>query len=157
MNNKGFTLVELLAVITVLALIVGVAIPSTIGISNKIKQNMYCSKINNIASSAALYGEDNRGSLTLPLKNSEYKILFESMWNGEVNDIYYQKVSIKTLIEKGYIKKEVKEKEFEKIGGYILDPRTNEPMDEQEVLVYLKYNRVYSHFINEEANECINK
>ena len=44
-NNNGFTLVELLAVVVVLAIIVTIATTSTISISNKIKGNMYCSKL----------------------------------------------------------------------------------------------------------------
>ena len=40
MNKKGFTLVELLAVIVVLGLIIAIAVPSINAISIKIKENM---------------------------------------------------------------------------------------------------------------------
>ena len=41
-NKKGFTLVELLAVIVILALLVAIAVPSTFSISNRLKTNNKC-------------------------------------------------------------------------------------------------------------------
>ncbi len=59
-NSKGFTLVELLAVIVILAILITIAVPSTIGISNKLKENMFCKKIDSIEVAAKLYGEDRK-------------------------------------------------------------------------------------------------
>ena len=63
-NNSGFTLVELLAVIVVLAIVIAVAVPSTMTISNSIKENLFCSKIDFIENAAKLYGEDKRDGFT---------------------------------------------------------------------------------------------
>ena len=82
MKNKGFTLVEILAVIVILALLLTVAVPSIIGISNKIKTDMYCSKVNDIKSAGKIYGEDyidelNNGDITRTvcdlINNAVYK------------------------------------------------------------------------------------
>ena len=39
MNNKGFTLVEILSVIVLIALLLGIGIPGIMRISNKMKEN----------------------------------------------------------------------------------------------------------------------
>ena len=59
MRKKGFTLVELLASITILALLALIAIPA---ISKQIKNgknNLYNSQIENIKSAAVAWGTDN--------------------------------------------------------------------------------------------------
>lgn len=43
MNTKGFTLVELLAVIVILAIILLIAVPNVMGIIEKAKQDAFCS------------------------------------------------------------------------------------------------------------------
>lgn len=59
-NKKGFTLVELLAVIIVLGLIMAVAIPSSITIGNKIKEKLLSDKLDFAEKAAVLWGQDNR-------------------------------------------------------------------------------------------------
>ena len=59
MNKKGFTLTELLATIVILSVVVTIAVPAVIGVSNMIKENMYKSKVKLILQNAKLYGEDN--------------------------------------------------------------------------------------------------
>lgn len=59
LNKKGFTLTELLATIAILAIVVTIATPAVIGVSNSIKKNMYESKVKLISQNAKLYGEDN--------------------------------------------------------------------------------------------------
>jgi len=58
-NQKGFTLVELLAVIVLLALIAGIAIPSALTISKKVKEKTYSTKIDLIESAADNYAISN--------------------------------------------------------------------------------------------------
>lgn len=57
MKKNGFTLVELLGVIAILALLATVATPAIISISNKIKENMYDTKVKLIKETAVLYAE----------------------------------------------------------------------------------------------------
>lgn len=63
MNKKGFTLVELLAVLVIMSLLMVIAIPATTSISNKIKQKMLTTKMNLASQAAVLYGQDNKGKL----------------------------------------------------------------------------------------------
>lgn len=68
MNNKGFTMVELLATIGVLAIVITIAVPSVISVSKQIKNNMYKARIKLIESNAKLCVEDGK------CKTTNYKI-----------------------------------------------------------------------------------
>ena len=58
MNNKGFTLVEILAVIALIAILFTVAVPGVMKISTKSKDSMYKNKISMIEDAATLYVDD---------------------------------------------------------------------------------------------------
>ena len=53
--KKGFTIVELLASIAIMALIIIISVPAYEGISNTIKQNSYNSKISMLTKSTSAY------------------------------------------------------------------------------------------------------
>ena len=63
MNNKGFTLMELLGVIVVLGIISAIAVPSIGAITNVIKRNMLDKKVTIIEEAATLLGEDIKASI----------------------------------------------------------------------------------------------
>ena len=68
MNKKGFTLVELLAVIVVIGIISTIAVISMNGIRNKVDLKMVEGNINLILTSARQYGEqDLNGLSTKPI------------------------------------------------------------------------------------------
>ncbi len=134
-NNKGFTLVELLAVIVVLALLVSIAVPGAIKISNKLKVNMYCSKIDLIETAAKLYGEDRKESFTANFTTS--------------SGTYKSKtIKVLDLINSGDLKKD------NETSPYIVDPRDDSKMDDMTLTVYVKYNRVYVSFNDTIKNTC---
>ena len=78
--KKGFTLVELLAVIIILGLLTIIAIPSIIGILNNEKENISDSMKNIIINAASLYIEDNSGVYP-KVNNNVYCIKLESLVN----------------------------------------------------------------------------
>ena len=69
MNKKGFTLVEVVIVVVILGIIIGLAVPSYIAVSNNIKEKNYNQKMDNIKSKALEYATDNNvESITIPVK-----------------------------------------------------------------------------------------
>ena len=58
-NKKGFTLVELLAVVAILGILSIVAIGAYSGITNRSKQKAYESKVSQIETSAAKWAREN--------------------------------------------------------------------------------------------------
>ncbi len=79
--KKGFTLVELLAVIIILGLLTIIAIPSIVGILNNEKENISDSMKNIIINASSLYIEDNSGVYP-KVNNNVYCIKLESLVNG---------------------------------------------------------------------------
>ena len=134
-DKNGFTLVELLAVIVVLAIVVSIAVPSTFAISNRIKKNLFCSKIDFISNSAELYGEDRRDSFgTITIDGASYK---------------GKNVTVKELVTTNYLKKDHTSE------PYIEDPRDkNNNLDNLNVSIYIKNNSVYVKFDNTVNETC---
>lgn len=86
MKNKGFTLVELLAVIVILGVLATIGTMSVTSIMNTSKKNMYCEKINELEYAAKEYAIDHEEDLNF------------------VND--KATVTVKTLLEKGYVRED---------------------------------------------------
>ena len=57
-NRKGFTLVELLAVIVILAIIIGIATPAFGALQTRVNQKQYENKISLIEVAALKYADD---------------------------------------------------------------------------------------------------
>lgn len=72
MNNKGFTLIEMIMVIAILAMLAVLTTPNVIKMINKNKADNYNSVIDSIVSSCDLYVSDNR-----------YKLRFNNTCSGD--------------------------------------------------------------------------
>lgn len=125
-NKKGFTLVELLAVIALLSVIVTLAATSAISISKKLKDDMYCQQVDFISTAAKTYGSD----------------IIDRLDETGIT------VKVKDLVDKGYLKKDQ-----DVPGSYILDSRDGSSMDEVEVRIYLKNHRAYAH-VDVDTSSC---
>ncbi len=76
-NKKGFTLVELLAVIVILGVLTAIAVPSVLGISKKIKTDMYESKKKTVEVALELWADDNKSRCITEIDNLKIQNLIE--------------------------------------------------------------------------------
>ncbi len=111
-NKKGFTLVELLAVIVLLGVLIAIAVPSVLGISKKIKENMYDAKLKTIEVAAEAWADDNKS------KCDSLKTM-----------------SISQLIGEGYLKADDK-------SGNILNPKDNVKIQNDSINKYVDVDSI---------------
>lgn len=150
MKNKGFTLVELLAVIVILALLITIAVPSVSKMSAKIQTNMFCSKVENIEKAAQLWGNDNYDFL-----DKQKAVAKDLSTGGNVNYDHAYIVDIKELVQKNYQKKD--DEKPEDGESFVIDPRDKSSIMNKRVLVYIKNSRVYADYQFDslaDANAC---
>ena len=128
-NKKGFTLVELLIVITILAIIMALAVPNIMKMGTKMKDRGYKSKAELIEKAAVNYVSSNANSIRSKL-NNEYTINTDSLDNKGMKYIFG--INVKKLIEEGAY--------TEKSSGdcTVLDPRNETKcLDCQTIIVIL--------------------
>ena len=137
MNKKGFTLVEILSTIVLIALLLGLGIPGVMKISDNMKKRAYNTKVDLIEQAAGLWGQDNKTRLQSDdcnIDGKEYKC---------------KKISIDNLIGDDYLEADGKDGS----NNYIYtNPETDKNIINCEVFVYKKNNRVYAHFDKENCN-----
>ena len=137
-KNKGFTLVELLAVIVILAIVSLVAVPSINGLLRKSRTNMFCKKVESIEAAAKYYAQDNLSDL-----GSDSKMVIAN------------KIPIRLLVEKGYLKKD---SDNCTVGSNcVTDPRDKSSLDNNYIDIYSENNRLYGRYLynNDDANNNV--
>ena len=120
MNKKGFTLVEILCVIVIMALITTVAVTNIINLNNKSRENLYCAKLEMIKSAAKDYGKNHEKELNE--SNYDYEG-FKSLT-----------ITVQDLILSGKISPDK--------DDYLVNPLDNTNMNELEIVLYLKNNNI---------------
>lgn len=136
MKKNGFTLVELLAVLAILALLLTIAVPGVQKMSQKIQNNMFCTKVENIEKAAQLYGDDH------------------------YDDIKSQKdmktdITVATLVKNNYLKKDNNDETNEDM--FVVDSRFDTSMMNDKVTLMIKNNRVYANYNFREEDKEICK
>ena len=140
MNKKGFTLVELMAVIAILAIIIVIASRSFAGVTDSSNKKMLEIKIDSLKKAAALYGDDNT-NIFLVNKCSEY-VDFKD-YN------YCTVITVKDLINTEKVYFETNETDGEG-NATVINPVTGESMLNDGIIIYRNNNRVYAHMVKEE-------
>lgn len=125
-NKRGFTLVELLCVITLLAFISVIATTGIMTFSKKSKENMYCAKIEVIEAVAKDYGRKYEKELN----NSSV------LYNG------YKSLRIKVsdLVKSGYLEGDKED--------IVINPIDDSSLNSTEIIIYLKNNQINAYVEN---------
>lgn len=130
MNKKGFTLVELLAVLVILAAIITIAVPNVISMSKKIKADMFCDKVDLLITDAKLYGQDN----------------YDAVESATKAGTTYS-VSVTTLVNYGYAKKDNDKCSVgDAENPCIKDPRDDSSLDNASLELAITNKRVVATY-----------
>ena len=96
MNNRGFTLIELIVTIALLALISTISVSVIGNIRGKHNVNSYYELLKNVESAAKLYVTDNRYNL----KSIDSSINIVCTDTNKINTFY---IPIKDLVDNGFL------------------------------------------------------
>lgn len=138
MNKKGFTLVEVLAVIVLLGLLVGIAVPNILRSQTKAKEKTLSTKVKNIERAAVLWGQDNKADV---LDGNSCTGTFKTSSNCEKA----KELFVKDLIP-NYIKADD--------GTNIKNPVSNKSMNDCKITVYTKYGKIYATYDKKNDDTC---
>lgn len=138
MNKKGFTLVEVLAVIVLLGLLVGIAVPNVLRSQTKAKEKTLATKVKNIERAAVLWGQDNKADV---LDGNSCTGTFKTSSNCEKA----KELFVKDLIP-NYIKADD--------GTNIKNPVSNKSMNDCKITVYTKYGKIYATYDKKNDDTC---
>lgn len=147
--NKGFTLVELMAVLVLIVIISTIGYAGITAVSNNIEKNLWNTTVEEIETGAVKYGQDNTSRLTNTC----------IIDNETINTCLI--VNVEFLIERNYV--DTDEYECEKdsngnckednAGNIIYTDReiitnnvTGEIVNDNIVFIYLENNRVYAEY-----------
>ncbi len=124
-SKKGFTLIELIAVIALASIIVVIAVYSVKDAGSNIKAKDYENKINLIETSAIFYAQDNITS-------------------------YPQTITIQDLIESKYLEVDIEENSTTCTSGSgcLLNPINNSSMNALEIIISKVNNNVVAEVQN---------
>lgn len=121
MNKKGFTLVELLAVIIILGLLVGISFPIVRKSINKYKTQLCESQMDEIMNAAKLWGSDNMEALPDGKENGDNEIDTTSDISTLKSTSYETlKIHLNYLTEKNYINQMKNQKTDAPMGDIII-------------------------------------
>lgn len=131
LNYKGFTLVELLAVIAIMGMLAVIMVPTISGVIEENKENSKKNLENSIKSSARAYISDNRYEIRLDNQSCNNNITKREIVSINNEIITESKITVKLLVDKGYLKSN---------SGNIINPETNKSIDKGNSYIKVKYN-----------------
>ena len=160
MDKNGFTLTEVIAVIVILSVIILMAVPAYLGITQTLKNNQYDNKIKQISTKATEWATDNNitedttislakliddGYIDMDDETSDDKRVINPL-NRESMECYHVVISI---INGGYEVKVEESNDCElkiledqekniKVTGYEIDPETNTILNAEAIKLNAK-------------------
>ena len=138
MKKNGFTLVELLGVITILAIVAVLGSYSISAVSKTIKTNLWNNKIKLIENGAASFGEDNR---YLMMADGTSKCTF---MESEGEESYHcLEITIDYLLKRNYVTTDDRDSKDNKV---MINDATGESVNDKIVYIWLENNIVYAKY-----------
>ena len=133
LNYKGFTLVELLAVIAIMGMLAVIMVPTISGVIEENKTNNLKNLENSIKSSARAYISDNRYEISLNNISCEGNIRNITFIGTGTNqeEIKNSRISVSILVSEGYLKSN---------SDNIINPKTNKPINKKESYIVVTYD-----------------
>ena len=128
LNNKGFTLVEVLAIIVVIAVLGAIALPNILNSINTGKNKSYDIMTDNIKTSAInLYEEIYSNELLNDTSNKLYKYENYAKTSNEItiNSNKIENITLQTLVSNGYLNGTNNNGESSAIK-LLINPKSNE-------------------------------
>jgi len=135
-DKKGFTLVELLAVIALLSIVLIIATTSINAIHDNSLKKLLETKIEEIESAAIIYGQENSDFL-----NSECTV-------DGIDYKFCHVVTVEELINGNYFSTGY----FEEDERTLINDVTRKSMNSDTVQIYRKNNRVYAIMLDIKSN-----
>lgn len=130
--KKGFTLIEVLAVIVILSIVIGMAVYSSNRVKDSSLEKLLQTKIDNLESAAIMYGQDN------PEELNESCTIFEVDYSNCMT------VTVNVLIDGSYFKSTETDSEGKVT---LINNVTKESMLDDKLTIYRKNNRIYALYI----------
>lgn len=131
MNKRGFTFIELLAIIILIGVVIGISIPAINYADKKFHEKDYNTKVELIKKAAEEYGDDNKETILYASGGTTYHA-------EDGNDYNSITVSVRDLLNNGYITSDTNSKRND-----VKDPRDGSSMLDQTMIIYIKNNRAY--------------
>ena len=156
MNEKGFTLVELMAVIVLISIIALIGVTSVMGIRRQMDTKLFEEKLTSAIASAEKWGDDNKDELNI-FTVSPKKILtlgelvasgyYRSEEGVNPTTYNYNECATKGSIY-GYVDGEL-------CKDVVTNNVDNVIVNEIEIYVYIKNNRVYACIEKNDNNKSL--
>lgn len=143
MNRKGFTLVELLAVIVILSVVLLMGSSSLTAVRRGINENIFESKLQFVISAGKSYGERNKEQF-IDLNGLASKTITKTV--GELiesNDLETEEYEDSSLVTT-CLKPSVNEETGAQTCAVITNPVDDKIINDLAITIYMEHNRVYA-------------
>lgn len=158
LNNKGFTLIEVLAVVVILAVVGGIAVKSVLNTINNSKKSSYNIMIENIkTASKVIYEEIENNDILYLGDESQDSTLYDYDFEGQNDEITINNnsitIHIQALVSNGFlngVNNECNEDGCNQNKKIILNPKTKEDIGDC-IIVIKKVGDNY--YVSSQTNE----
>lgn len=149
MSKKGFSLVELLAVIVILGVVMTIGSISIATVRQKIDKNMFENKIEFVIQAGKNWGNNNKAEL-IEAGNVKEMTIADLIADGVLKT---EELEVKD--ESSYICGKEIEKDGKKFCHVITNSIDGSVVNNLKIKIHMKHNRVYACIVNNSDNWAI--